>query len=487
MAPASSARWMQMHRHLFGDRPLSELCIPGSHDAGTSRRSFGTTFGTESNVLTQIKSIFDQLELGVRRLDIRPMLANPSGETVTSWSCGHYTGEAEGKIGWQGANCVPIKEVVDDLNRFTKDNAELVIVDISHVYRIFINNPISSTKGSPSLSEWQDLFKLLAGINNRFTLERSGGVRDKPFQDYNLNQFIGNNQAAVVVLVDEYSGHDEIFQNGCWPAYMTNGQPYLGLGGASVTRMQSTGDAIGSTFSLLQVFGPEYNSDSVLSLSKKEQDKQFPWLLQQLASEGYPAVIYMDRIQNVDLLTFCLAVGYQRYNMAKGLHSKVVVYGGALVTDQDAHNAIQHAIDNGGSFAATNSSLRCDPWQGMTKSCAVFYEQDGIIKGRWAQENFGLHFELDVISVTYGPRQIRDQAVYLRLLKAIAQRQGFVVNNDSLGGDPQNGVRKTCIIRFRDMNDSKVREEKAEEGEYIDFETWVEKLGKAVASGHRWV
>lgn len=62
-----------------------------------------------------------------------------------------------------------------------KDNAELVIVDISHVYRIFINNPISSTKGSPSLSEWQDLFKLLAGINNRFTLERSGGVRDKPF------------------------------------------------------------------------------------------------------------------------------------------------------------------------------------------------------------------------------------------------------------------------------------------------------------------
>lgn len=100
-------------------------------------------------------------------------------------------------------------------------------------------------------------------------------------------------------------------------------------------------------------------------------------------------MIYMDRIQNVDLLTFCLAIGYQRYNMAKGLHSKVVVYGGALVTDQDAHNAIQHAIDNGGSFAATNSSLRCDPWQGMTKSCAVFYERDGIIKGVGRRKTLG--------------------------------------------------------------------------------------------------
>jgi hypothetical protein len=59
----------------------------------------------------------------------------------------------------------------------------------------------------------------------------------------------------------------------------------------------------------------------------------------------------------------------------------------------------------------------------MTKSCAVFYEKHGLIKGRFAQQNFSLPFEQDVISVTYGSKQISDQAVYLRLLKAIAQRR----------------------------------------------------------------
>ena len=169
-----------------------------------------------------------------------------------------------------------------------------------------------------------------------------------------------------------------------------------------------------------------------------------------------------------------------------GLHNMVMVYGGYLVTDQDAHNAIKDAIDNGKSFTVTNDNLRSDPWPGMIKSCALFYEQHGLIKGRFAQENFSLHFELDIISVTYGAKQICDQAVDLRLLKAMAQRQGFIVNNENLGGDPQPGVRKTCVIRFRDMNDSEIRAEKAEEFTCIGFGTWLEKLGKAVAIGHQW-
>jgi hypothetical protein len=49
---------------------------------------------------------------------------------------------------------------------------------------------------------------------------------------------------------------------------------------------------------------------------------------------------------------------------------------------QGAHNAIQHAIGNGKSFTATSDSdsLRCDPWQGIAKTCAVLYKQDDIIK-----------------------------------------------------------------------------------------------------------
>lgn len=416
---------MQTHRNVFGDRPISELCIPHSHDAGASRLGYSTSFGTESNVLTQTRSIFDQLELGTRRLDIRPYLTSPGpGKEPGDWACGHFTGEAQDTIGWQGANCLEIQEVVDDMNRFTQDNAELIIVDITHTSCIFIKNPISSTRRDPNSDEWKSLLKVLTGIRNLFTIDRAGGDKQKPLQDYLLNQLIGNGQAAVVVIVKAYDDRNYVFGCGFWPKEMSDNTEYLCLKKTYVTRTQSTFDAISSTLSLGQIIGPDYNSDSVLSLARKAQDEQFPWLLQKLAGEGYAAGIAMDRIENADLLTFCLATSYQRYNQSKQIPSMVVVYGGYLITSPQAHNAIKAAIDNGESFTVTNESLGSDPWFGMTKSCAVFYEQDSIVKGRFAREGQALHFEQDVISINYG-KQIRDQALSFCLLKTIRDRIFF--------------------------------------------------------------
>lgn len=139
------------HLRLFGDRPISDLYIPGSHDAGASRLGLHPIFGTESNVLTQPRSIF---ELEVRRTDIRPTLTSqiPSAGPG-NLACGHHTGKAE-KIGRQGGNYLEIREAIDDLNHFTKDNAELVIVDITHFYRISIDNPTKSTRRGPTTEKW---------------------------------------------------------------------------------------------------------------------------------------------------------------------------------------------------------------------------------------------------------------------------------------------------------------------------------------------
>src|SRR5688572_604235 len=133
MTPATSASWMQTHREAFGPRQLYKLCIPNSHDAGTYRLEYGTTGGGKGPVLTQTKSIREQLELGVRRFDIRPTFANLPGTAEFSWNCGHYTGQAAGKIGWQGGSCAPIQEVVNQINDFTNDHAELIILDITHI------------------------------------------------------------------------------------------------------------------------------------------------------------------------------------------------------------------------------------------------------------------------------------------------------------------------------------------------------------------
>ncbi|TFK64716.1 PLC-like phosphodiesterase [Pluteus cervinus] len=476
MTPPTVTRWMQTHRHLFGDRPLYELCIPASHDAGTYRREFGTSHGTESNVLTQTKSIFDQLELGVRRLDIRPTRATPDSELIARWNCGHYTGEAADKIGWQGGSCVPMQEFVDDLNRFTKDNAELVIVDISHVYNIVIKNPRSSIEVGVQEGVWQMLLAILDGIDNRFTLQRAeqaGGARGKQLQDYKLNQFIGSNQAAVVVVVDGYGNHDELFRHGFWPSR------YLQLNEHSVMHTQSPFEAILST---LTPFGPNLNANSVLNLAREEQQRRFPWLLQALAAYGYPAQIPIDRIQSDDLFNFCLATSYQRFNVANGLlQNKVIVYGGALVTDPGVHNNIQNAINNRQTYQVNNDSMGGDPWYGVPKSCAIYYQQDGLIKGRWAKENQSLHFEQDVISITYGGAQIRNQIVYLNVLKCIAERQRFRVSNENLGGDPLPNIHKECEIHFKEWGGEE-RREKGSEGKDIDFETTWEKFGKAAMS-----
>lgn len=93
----------------------------------------------------------------------------------------------------------------------------------------------------------------------------------------------------MVVLVADYPDHDILFQRGFWPMQMPDGQDYVSLKCISVTRMQSSTEAVSST--LLQSFSPEFNPDSVLSLAKKVQDEKFPWLMQELASDGYATSI----------------------------------------------------------------------------------------------------------------------------------------------------------------------------------------------------
>lgn len=117
--------WMQSTLATLGPRKLSAVCIPGSHNAGMSVNTGQTAFVTDEQCLCQSLSVYGQLMAGSRYLDLRPVV------TGGRFSTGHYSNVGKG-IGWQGMNGERMKDVIADVNRFTAEYRELVVINLSH-------------------------------------------------------------------------------------------------------------------------------------------------------------------------------------------------------------------------------------------------------------------------------------------------------------------------------------------------------------------
>jgi len=182
--------WMQSNMSLLQERTLREICIPGSHDSGMSIYTSGTTGTNDCNTLTQSTGIKGQLQYGARYFDIRPVIS--AGQYFT----GHY-GDLPLVDAQAGANGQSIQSVIDDVNMFTKDNNELVILYLSHD----LNTDLGFKAYAPfTQDEWNDLFHQLTGIYNLFFTQANDLTMLK------LRDFIGGNRAAAVVVVVEANG-----------------------------------------------------------------------------------------------------------------------------------------------------------------------------------------------------------------------------------------------------------------------------------------
>lgn len=122
--------WMQNNISTLGSRPLHKICMPGTHNAGMSKKTGGTAFPSANNTLCQSLSILGQLFAGSRYFDIRPILSGAQFFT------GHYSRIDVPIIGstWQGWNGQSIAEIVDQVNAFTAVTNELVILNLTHDY-----------------------------------------------------------------------------------------------------------------------------------------------------------------------------------------------------------------------------------------------------------------------------------------------------------------------------------------------------------------
>lgn len=153
--------WMQQSIGSLANRTLKHIAMPGSHDAGMSTFKPGTVGAHFANTQTQYLDIYQQLMAGSRYFDLRPVIS--SGQ----WVSGHYSEVADV---WLGGNGQAISDIIKQINDFTKQYKELVIINLSHT--LDTDNEYKDL----SQAQWNNLFETLKGINNRFTVQNPGNT-----------------------------------------------------------------------------------------------------------------------------------------------------------------------------------------------------------------------------------------------------------------------------------------------------------------------
>jgi hypothetical protein len=132
---SKNKNWMELHKDSIGDLKLSDLCIPGTHDSGVYRKvNMGISldgedtklrfvsfvnlilFGAIGNVvnkwtITQYSSIYNQLSMGIRYIDIRIAYSKDTDDYYIQHTFAS----------------VPFREVLNDIKRFVADHKKEII------------------------------------------------------------------------------------------------------------------------------------------------------------------------------------------------------------------------------------------------------------------------------------------------------------------------------------------------------------------------
>lgn len=175
--------WMRATLPSIGTRSLRELTIPGSHDTGLwFIDNNPTAFANCGNTCTQTVSVAQQLLLGARYFDLRPVIS------AGIFKSGHYS-DAGSVLGWQGAPGEHFSDVISEINTFTASNAELIILSITHD-RNTDAGYVPFTQG-----DWNRFLTQLRGLNYLYLVGTEQDLTTLP-----LNTFISRGPAVIVIL-----------------------------------------------------------------------------------------------------------------------------------------------------------------------------------------------------------------------------------------------------------------------------------------------
>ena len=311
LGPAPPPNWMQANLATLGDRTLRNLAIPGSHDAGMSSFSDNskTGFGTEANTRTQTLDLAGQLAAGARYFDIRPVI---SGGVFRA---GHYSFVAPIKS-FQGANGQLISEMIDQINAFTKDNKELVVLNLSHD----LNTDLPNDSFRPfDQAEYDRLFNDLLRLENRFVAPSDPTTVD--LTTLKLNDFIGGGKAAVVLIVEPGAinvgefANQGFYKYGQFNAFnsFSNKDDANAMISDQLNKLNQQRPA---NYFLLSWTATQQNEQvivgpSILDLADTANALLFTKLIPALSNDKFPNIVYLDDYKRSEFTSLTLQINQQ--------------------------------------------------------------------------------------------------------------------------------------------------------------------------------
>ncbi|KAF6797567.1 PLC-like phosphodiesterase [Colletotrichum sojae] len=307
--------WMRLLLPSIGRLTLREVCLLEAHDAGMSIAELGTRTSavvTLENVRTQTLDVGAQLRSGARYLDVRPVVSG--GRYFT----GHYS-DTRSVLGWQGANGESIAEIVREVNEFTAEHAELVVVDLSHAI-----DTDSGYRGFDQ-AQWDRLFAALrdpeTGLRGLF--EAPAGTTD--LTTLRMEEFIGRGSAAVVCVV-QAGDHIAIPEGrGLYrkrmffpvnpPVAYSNTDRLDVMTADQLRKMRlfktrRKDPVLETSWTLTQVTPAEAAGlgPSILRLAARARNELFEKLWGFCEGESFPNIIELDNIDATDYLALALAI-----------------------------------------------------------------------------------------------------------------------------------------------------------------------------------
>jgi hypothetical protein len=281
--------------------------------------------------VTQSVSVYQQLVLGARFFDIRP---------VKHWHGDWYTGHFTPVFGiqqWQGgAFGQTIDSIIADIQRFNDETpGELIILDLTHE----LNARRWSWDFTLEDDQWQELYKKLSGISDLWSTRNLGLPGDLTIAP--LSEFIqeGTTKSAVLVRIPDHAplAHPSIenatiqldspspatFQAFLPSRRLPSKGSYADTDDASCLisdqpskldfyRTTSNSQPLRTTWTITQgwkhVLDVGNRFTSILEDSMPAHRFLFSKLWNTLSSCKYPNIIEVDDINNSQITALCMAI-----------------------------------------------------------------------------------------------------------------------------------------------------------------------------------
>ncbi|AXG69832.1 hypothetical protein KORDIASMS9_02060 [Kordia sp. SMS9] len=310
----NGSSWMQDNISILGTKELSEICMLGARHAGMNVRTSNTFGASDCNVITQTRNIREQLQLGVRYLDIQPVLRN--GDFFT----GNYH-KIEAISMWRGATGQSIDHVIEDVNTFIAVRKELVIIKLSNSLHTYTDN---GNYRAFNKSEWNSLLKKMSGINYLYCSLPTIDLAVKTVHD-----FISERPAVFILVegVNNLGSFDGkgFFKESCFNMYkkQSNTNNTLKMAIDQLQSMRAYKDeyfllswivkqnAVQAAMCFLEV------ASGIKKLANKA-NQQLPNLMySKITHSTFPNMIILDNILTSEAAAFAMAINWKIHTVKK--------------------------------------------------------------------------------------------------------------------------------------------------------------------------